>query len=307
VFVHSTAPLHTSLSTLPVVYGYSYAVSGVKTKPRRYIAAGRLLLSRPVRARAAVLRTHFLFEVNHVEVYNNIKFPFTRFVGSALFLRQKTHSLHPTSAAAASCIYLLSRVTSTATFFFTECVWFRFFSFSFLVRLIISTSSFCPSPPPPTILLNDSSGFVGTTVHYLCCVCTHLYTTTTLGNAYATHPQVTATISIYNLSRSSARRGPPLRPTQAFNWISHAEQLKTATSIQFSIPRTNCRVYICHGLYKFIINAFRSVLNSQTTQKLPTSPSRRLLYNNKFIVITTLLVLCCVWQWSYASVTYFQH
>lgn len=67
------------------------------------------------------LRTHFLFEVNHVEVYNNIKFPFTRFVGSALFLRQKTHSLHPT-AAAALCIYLLSRVTSTAMFFCTECV-----------------------------------------------------------------------------------------------------------------------------------------------------------------------------------------
>lgn len=69
------------------------------------------------------LRTHFLFEVNHVEVYNNIKFPFTRFVGSALFLRQKTHSLHPTAApAAASYIYLLSRVTSTAMFFCTECV-----------------------------------------------------------------------------------------------------------------------------------------------------------------------------------------
>jgi len=93
------------------------------------------------------LRTHFLFEVNHVEVYNNIKFPFTRFVGSALFLRQKTHSLHPT--AAASCIYLLSRVTSTAKFFCTECVWFRFFSFSFLVRLIIST---IPLAPPPFYL-----------------------------------------------------------------------------------------------------------------------------------------------------------
>jgi len=88
-------PLH----TLPLDYGYSYAVPGVKLESSRFIAAGRLLyaiLSRPVRARAAaVLRTHFLFEVNHVEVYNNIKFPFTRFVGSALFLRQKTHSPHP--------------------------------------------------------------------------------------------------------------------------------------------------------------------------------------------------------------------
>lgn len=56
--------------------------------------------SHPIHARAAW--THFLFEVNHVEVYNNIKFPFTRFAGSALFLCQKTHSL----ARRALCIYL---------------------------------------------------------------------------------------------------------------------------------------------------------------------------------------------------------
>lgn len=189
---------YTPTRTHPSDYGYSYAVSGVKLEPSRYIAVGRLLLSRPVRARAAVLWTHFLFEVNHVEVYNNIKFPFTRFVGSALFLRQKTHSLHPTTAAAS--IYLLSCVTSTATFFCTECVWFRFFSFSFLVRLIISTIPLVSSPLP-TRLNDSSSGFVGTTVHYLCCVCQHLiylHTAAALRYAHATHPQTTASVYIAN-------------------------------------------------------------------------------------------------------------
>lgn len=179
VFVRSTAPPHPPIRLRLFVRRF-WRESGVI-----YYS---LIPSAP---ELPCLRTHFLFEVNHVEVYNNIKFPFTRFVGSALFLRQKTHSLYPT-AAAALCIYLLSRVTSTAMFFCTECVWFRFFSFSFLVRLIIST---IPLNPPTfssrhQTSLNDlSSRFVGATVHYLCCVCPHLYTVTvTIGNALVTHP-----------------------------------------------------------------------------------------------------------------------
>lgn len=171
--------------TLPLDYGYSYAVSGVKLESSRYIAAGRILLSRPVRARAALLRTHFLFEVNHVEVYNNIKFPFTRFVGSALFLRQKTHS--PTPDGGVVYLFIISRITSTAMFFCTECVWFRFFSFSFLVCLIIST---IPLAPPPPIGLNDSSsGVVGAMVYYLCCVCPIYMVAATLGKSHTTHLQ----------------------------------------------------------------------------------------------------------------------
>lgn len=63
--------------------GRALAVSGAKT------AAATRVSFHP--QEPVVRRTHFLFGVNHVEVYNNIKFPFTRFAGSALFLRQKTH------------------------------------------------------------------------------------------------------------------------------------------------------------------------------------------------------------------------
>jgi hypothetical protein len=83
----------------------SCIVSGVKTEPVSFYPPE--------------LRTHFPFEVNHVEVYNNIKFPFTRFVGSALFLRQKTHSL-PNNT-----VYL-SYVTSTTTFYEMRMTFFLF-------------------------------------------------------------------------------------------------------------------------------------------------------------------------------------
>lgn len=65
-----------------------------------------------------VRRTHFPFGVNHVEVYNNIKFPFTRFAGSALFLRQKTHSPPRWRR-----VFILRNVNDNV---FTECVRFFF-------------------------------------------------------------------------------------------------------------------------------------------------------------------------------------
>lgn len=79
------------------------------------------------------LWTHFPFGVNHVEVYNNIKFPFTRFVGSALFLRQKTHSL-PNN------IVYLSYVTSTATFYEMRMIFFLFILILGLLDNIYFTS-----------------------------------------------------------------------------------------------------------------------------------------------------------------------
>jgi len=105
----------------------------------------------PRPAARALAKTHFLFGVNHAEVYNNIKFPFTRFAGSALFLRQKTHSLH--RAVRTTSVYL-SYVTSTVP---TECVWFFFLLRSFLIfgslADIIGSSS---SPSPILYALHSS-------------------------------------------------------------------------------------------------------------------------------------------------------
>jgi len=142
--LNRSPPIH----TYPSGYGYSYAVTGVKLEPSRYIAAGRLLLSRSVRTRAAVLRTHFLFEVNHVEVYNNIKFPFTRFVGSALFLRQKTHSLHPKNGGGEYLFIILRNVNGNVLLYGMRMISFLFILIFGPLDNINYTPSLLPTADP---------------------------------------------------------------------------------------------------------------------------------------------------------------
>lgn len=108
-------------------------ISGLKTAcgacpavvlPFRLVVAGELL---PL----VGARSHFPFEVNHVEVYNNIKFSFARFAGSALFLRQKTHS----PANVAMRVFILCNVNGTTLLYVplrrNARIWF--FSFHSLV------------------------------------------------------------------------------------------------------------------------------------------------------------------------------
>lgn len=130
---------------LPVSPG----VSGVKTKP--------------VSFHRREPWTHFLFEVNHVEVYNNIKFPFTRFAGNALFLRQKTY-FQPNKNR----VFILRNVKGIARLR-------NAYGFFLLFILILSSLDNIehPSPPPPLyhpisfhLHLNDPS-VCRTTVCYL--------------------------------------------------------------------------------------------------------------------------------------------
>lgn len=212
------------------------------------------LASHSIHARAA--RTHFLFEVNHVEVYNNIKFPFTRFAGSALFLRQKTHSL-----ARRAFVYL-SYVTSTATLC-TECVWF-FFSFSFLVRLIISQLSLPITP----LHFNDSSArrwWDGTRRYIIF---------------------VVVTCDTWKVTPSTAAAQWVSFLDQPRRLIEFRFQIQASTAfIKFLIPRNN----IGNIVLQFIFNSV--VCISYWSRFLIHKPLRmyragsQSLYNNKFIIV----------------------